>query len=429
MKNTFYISAPVDTYSGYGARSRDFVKALIESDKYKVKILSQRWGDTRKGFIEDNKEWSFLQEYLIPSVDVKPDIWCQVTVPNEFQPVGKYNIGLTAGIETTVCAPQWIEGCNRMDLILTSSKHSKHVFETTQYDAQDPQSKNKYKLKLTTPVEVLFEGANLDVYKPIKEFTNKELYNYLNDIPEKFAYLFVGHWLQGELGHDRKNVGLLIKAFYEVFKNKGNAPALILKTSCGKGSIMDRTEVLKRINIIRKSIPSSKLPKVYLLHGDFSDAEINELYRHPKVKAMVCPTKGEGFGRPLLEFALTGKPTICSGWSGPADFLDPKLTPIMGGKLNNIHSSAQQKDMLVEGSQWFDVDHGHLGHFLNDVKKNYKTWVPKSKTLSGRLKKKFSFEAMKNLLLEILDDKVDVPTQVELKIPKLNSTPKLPVIQ
>ncbi len=55
----------------------------------------------------------------------------------------------------------------------------------------------------------------------------------------------MGHWLQGSLGHDRKNVGLLVKAFYEVFKNKSNAPALILKSSCGKGSIMDKREILK----------------------------------------------------------------------------------------------------------------------------------------------------------------------------------------
>ena len=38
MKNTFVISAPIETYSGYGARSRDFIKSLIESDKYEIKI-------------------------------------------------------------------------------------------------------------------------------------------------------------------------------------------------------------------------------------------------------------------------------------------------------------------------------------------------------------------------------------------------------
>ena len=41
----------------------------------------------------------------------------QITVPNEFTPVGIYNIGVTAGIESTICAPEWIEGVNRMNLI------------------------------------------------------------------------------------------------------------------------------------------------------------------------------------------------------------------------------------------------------------------------------------------------------------------------
>ena len=134
MKNTFIVSCPIDTYSGYGARARDYVKAIIESDKYEVKILSQRWGNTQRNFIKDNeKKWGFLAKHIIPQLTEKPDYWCQITVPNEFQAVGKYNIGLTAGIETTICDGSWIEGCNRTDLILTSSNHSKRVFESCEF--------------------------------------------------------------------------------------------------------------------------------------------------------------------------------------------------------------------------------------------------------------------------------------------------------
>ena len=82
-----------------------------------------------------------------------------------------------------------------------------------------------------------------------------------------------------------------------------------------------RYEMQKRIQAIRKSVPSNSLPNVYLLHGEFNDSEINELYNHPKVKSMVSLTKGEGFGRPLLEFSLTNKPVIASNWSGQTDFL------------------------------------------------------------------------------------------------------------
>ena len=128
MKNTFVISCPIDTYSGYGARSRDFVKALIELDKFDIQILPQRWGKCAEGFLSDNTEWAFLEKYIIPQIMAKPDYWCQITVPNEFNPIGSYNIGLTAGMETTIVDGSWIEGCNRMDLILTSSNHSKKVF-------------------------------------------------------------------------------------------------------------------------------------------------------------------------------------------------------------------------------------------------------------------------------------------------------------
>ena len=148
----------------------------------------------------------------------------------------------------------------------------------------------EFTLKLEKPIKVLIEGANLDVYKPLKkssEFDNRDLYNDIKEIKEDFAYLFVGHWMQGELGEDRKNVGLLIKAFYEVFKNRNKVPALILKTSQSGASYMDRREIQKRIDVLRKTVPARKLPNIYLLHGEFTDKEMSELYNNPKVKAMV----------------------------------------------------------------------------------------------------------------------------------------------
>jgi glycosyltransferase involved in cell wall biosynthesis len=424
-KNTFFVSCPIDTYSGYGARSRDFVKALIELNEYEVRILPQRWGMTPFGFIEDHiEEWGFLKNHIVPQLTEQPDIWCQITVPNEFQPIGKYNIGLTAGIETTVCAPQWIEGCNRMNLILTSSTHSQTIFKNTNYQINNKQTNQiQGELKLDKPIEVLIEGANLEIYKPleVKEFTSKNLIKDLDSIKESFAYLFVGHWMQGDLGEDRKNVGLLVKAFYEIFKNKSKMPALILKTSIVGASYMDRREIQNRIDAIRKSVPGGKLPSIYLLHGEFTDKEMNELYNHSKIKAMVSLTKGEGFGRPLLEFSLTNKPIIASGWSGHLDFLNPEFTALLGGKLTQIHPSAQVKDMLIENSQWFSADHGHIGHFMNDVFENYKEWQVKGKRQGFYSRTNFSFEKMKEQLKDILTKNLpELPKQVKLKLPKLN---------
>jgi len=125
MKPLVVVSCPIETMSGYGARSRDIVKALLKYDKYDVKVISQRWGNTSWNALDPNNEEdkkllnTIWKQSQLPQ---QPDVWIQITVPNEFQPVGKYNIGITAGIETTVCDAGWIDGVNRMDLTLVSSK-------------------------------------------------------------------------------------------------------------------------------------------------------------------------------------------------------------------------------------------------------------------------------------------------------------------
>lgn len=418
-KPTLVISCPIDTYSGYGARARDVVRALIQLDKYDVSILGQRWGNTRFGYLEDHNEHD-IKSRIISQVTSKPDIWIQVSVPNEFQKVGTFNIGITAGIETTLCDPSWIEGINRMDLLLVSSNHSKNVFTQTKYDIQHKQTNQKSgELVATVPIEVLFEGGDVDKYFP-KNSSSIDL----SSIKESFLFLFVGHWLQGEIGEDRKNVGWMIKAFCETFKNKMNAPALLLKAQSAGSSIMDRERILDRIEDIRKSV-KGKCPNVYLMHGEVSDSEMNDLYNHPKVKSMISFTKGEGFGRPLLEFSFVKKPIIASGWSGHMDFLDKDLTYVIGGELKKVHKSAVQKNVIVEDSSWFNPNEQEAAKAIKMIHKHYKATLINAKKQGTNNRKHFSLEAMKNLLGEILDKSLpDFPKQIALTLPKLN-LPKL----
>lgn len=430
MKPLYVISCPIDTYSGYGSRARDLVKAIIELDKYDVKILPQRWGNTPWGFIEDFKEeWGFLKEHILTSTQLprQPEIWSQLTVPNEFQPVGKYNIGLTAGVETTVCAPEWIEGLNRMDVTFVSSTFSKEALEKSNFEERDKKTNQLIRtIKLEKPLEVLFEGADITKYLPLE---SKEVVDIdLSKVKEEFAYLFVGHWLQGDIGEDRKNVGLLIKAFYETFKNRAKKPALILKTSMGGTSYMDREEMLKRIAAIRKTVNSTNVPNVYLLHGEFSDGEINQLYNHPKVKAMVNLTKGEGFGRPLLEFSLVKKPILVSDWSGHLDYLDSEFVTLIPGELKPVHPSAYVPGIILEGAQWFSPDPGMLGARMRDVFENYKKYTDGAKRQAYRSKTEFSYDKMKEQLDTLLTKLIpEFPKEVKLQLPQLKKMelPKL----
>jgi len=421
MKPLLVISCPVETMSGYGARSRDVVRAILKYDKYDVRILSQRWGNTAYNALdlndpEDKKLYDLIwREQQLPK---QPDVWIQITIPNEFQAVGKYNIGITAGIETTVCDPSWIDGLNRMDLNLVSSNHTKKVFEESSFEKRDQKTNQTLGIiKLEKPVEVLFEGVDLNTYFaiPDTELEETELVLSLDEIKEDFCFLFVGHWLQGQIGEDRKNVGYMIKSFLEVFKNKKKKPALLLKTSSANNSILDRDDVLKKIDAIKNTVKGD-LPNIYLLHGDLEDKDMNDLYNHDKVKTMISLTKGEGFGRPLLEFSLTKKPIIASNWSGHLDFLNPEFNTLIGGGLTNVHSSAMVKNIILSEAQWFTPNDANVADALINNYNNYDKYVELAKRQAHYAKTNFSFDKMAEML-DVIFDKI--PKQVEIKLPKL----------
>ncbi len=417
MKPTLVFQAPIATRSGYGDHARDLLHSLYKLDKFNIKVISTRWGQTPMDALNYDKPFhKWIIENIIPQVTEKPDIYIQVTVPNEFQSLGYYNIGITAAIETTACALDWIHGCNRMDLIIVPSEHSKLSLVGTIYNEQDKRNGALIaQHKIQKPVEVLFEGFDEN------DFGTDEIayVEELDSIKEDFAFLFVGHWLKGDLGEDRKNVGMMIKTFAMAFKDEKKKPALVLKTSSAGFSVMDRENTIRKIkDVLGKDY--GKVP-VYLLHGDLTPAQMNGLYEHQKVKAMLNFTKGEGFGRPLLEFSLTGKPVIVSNWSGHLDFLKSGAV-LLEGELKDVHESAADQFLLKE-SKWFNVNISKALIKIKDVYKNYDKYKVESFQLGKQNKQNFGLEKMTKLFDGILNQygiysKIQ-PKHQPLQLPKL----------
>ena len=419
MKPVCIVSCPIDTFSGYGARSRDFVKGLIESkgEEWDIKILPQRWGECPWNFLPQDDP---LRQRFVDGVKEQPAIWMQITVPNEFQPVGQFNVGISAGIETTIFPAEFLTGMNRMNLNLVSSKHSKDVALATNFNQQNKQGQITGQLKLEKPIEVLFEGLDLDKY--YKNPQNSEL---LKNVKEDFCFLFTGHWLPGNFGEDRKNTGLLIKTFLETFKGPGRKkPALVLKTNSVNYSLLDREEILKKINRIKNKI-SGTLPNIYLVHGELTDDEMNQLNNDNKVKAFVSFTKGEGYGRPLAEAAITGKPTIVSNWSGHVDFIHPDYNVLIGGELKNVHQTAANQ-FLLKNSQWFNINTDIASRAMKDVFKHYKKYWENSRKQTQYIKDNWAFDKMTETLDSYLETYTpEIATQIQLKMPEIKKI-KLP---
>ena len=421
-------TAPVGTRSGYGAHSRDIARSLIAMDRFDVKIFPVRWGSTPQNALneEDQNDKEIIKRLLVnPQMERQPDIHIHCVIPNEFMTIGKYNIGITAGIETTACPQVWLDGMNRMDLNIVPSNFTKEVFENCVYDRIDNNTKQVLgSIKNEKPIEVLFEGADTTIYKKPKQIS-KELKKEFKNIPESFLFLYVGHWLSGSIGNDRKDTGMLVKVFLETFKNHKKKPALLMKTNSADFSVLDREDMVKRIRDIKNSIKGDDLPNIYLLHGDLTDEEMNELYHHPRVKAHTSLTHGEGFGRPLLEASLSEKPVIASNWSGHRDFLPEDKAIMLPGNLTKVPPEAFPENIYVEGSQWFSVNYPVASNTMKDVYENYKKYVPIAKKLSFQNRNKFSLNAMTKEFEKILDKYLpEFQEQVSLKLPKLKSANK-----
>jgi len=416
------VTAPVATRSGYGAHSRDIVRALIKLDRYDVKVWNVRWGNTPMNALnkDDSNDKMIIDRLLTnPSLANQPELHIHITIPAEFSALAKYNIGITAGLEMTVCPPSWIEGMNKMNMNIVPTKFVKECMTTVKFDKLEEKTDKKLgEISNQKPIEVLFEGTDTNIFKKTNEFS-KQLVDEMKNVEETFNFLYVGHWLQGDLGKDRKDTGMMLKVFLETFKNMKRRPGLIMKTSGATFSVLDRELMLEKIESIKKTIEGN-LPNIYLLHGDFEDTEMNELYNHPKVKAHINLTHGEGFGRPLLEASISQKPVIAPNWSGHIDFLHKDLALLLGGALQNVERGSVPDDYMVDGTQWFTVNYQQASAVMKDVYKSYKKYTLNAKKLGIINKSKFSLDAMTRDLGKILDKYVpEFPKEVKLELPKL----------
>jgi hypothetical protein len=427
------IQCPAYNRSGYGDLSTDIAKSILRYDKYDLIINPMKWGGCPPKTIEDatatEEDKALLSKFIKQPLTRQPDLFIQISIPSEFQPVGKYNIGITAGIEVDKPSGEFVEGMNRMNLGIVTSTFVKKTFEDVNYTKQHQDGRQE-PFKCTKPIETCFWGANTNIYKKSDEKV-QSVEDILSKIPETFAFLFVGQWTHGGLYNDRKDIGNLIKTFCNAFKDKDKdkQPCLILKTSGINFSVSDRNDILKKIKEVRSSV-NGKCPNVYLIHGELNDYEMNALFNHSKIKAHVSFTHGEGFGHPLLLASLSGKPVLASDWSGHLDFLNKDYAMLLDGDIKPIDPSSVNQWLIKEGN-WFYVNYIKAEEKMRNLFSYYGgKFLEKSEALSNENKEKFNLQSMDTRLHEILnkyvpefafEQKIILPKLKKIELPKLKN--------
>ena len=384
------LKEPLLTQSGYGHHGRTVLRSLMtRQDIFDIYIQPIVWGQT-SWMCEASEERQWIDDVIQrTAVYITQggtfDMSIQVTIANEWENLAPINIGVTAGIETTQVAPEWIERGNMMDKIITISSHSQKTYRDISYQAVHNQTGEKTDFKLTTPIEY--------VNYPVNGVEPEKIDL---DLKTKFNFLTVAQI------SPRKNLAQTISCFVDKFRDNPDV-GLVIKTNVAKNSLIDRNTTVSNLRNLLASFGERKC-KIYLLHGRLKDSEMAGLYTHPKIKAIVSTTHGEGFGLPLFEAASHGLPVIATDWSGHLDFLympvkqkngTEKLKHMFGRityTLQQIGEDAVWNGVLHKDSKWAYPEEGSIKTNLEEVYKDYGRFSKRAKQLQKWINKEFTPE-------------------------------------
>lgn len=404
------LEAPILTKSGYGEHARLIYRTLKQDKGLDIYINPLAWGTTSwkipdKDILDATKKYANYN-HMYSSKGETPhfDIQIRVGIPNEFEKKAPFSICVTAGIESDRVSPNWIIKTHQgIDKLIVPSEHAKRGFVNTNYEVVNNANGTKTMLGCNSPIDV--------VPYPIKAPSGAPL-----DLEFSTGFNFLSIALLGP----RKNIEFMLKGFVETFRDNDNI-GLILKTAKSRSSKMDRIETKSRIENYIKSLGEKKC-KIYLLHGDLTEAEIHSLYTHSKVKAYVSTTHGEGYGLPVFEAAYSGLPVIATDWSGHLDFLsgnlkgkNKKLFARIDYDLKEVQKEAVWKDILTEESKWAYPKQTSYKAQLEKVHANYGMYKKWANILKSEIEENFSEEAVMSQMRSalMLKDSEDTVNEID----------------
>jgi glycosyltransferase involved in cell wall biosynthesis len=368
------IRAPLLSQSGYGVHSRQIAKYLLNREDFVTASQIVNWGNT-PWILNHDAEDGLIGRIFESSITKRTnfDVSFQVQLPNEWDiKLAKFNVGVTALVETDKCNPAWIEKINNMDLVIVPSKFIKKTI----YDTG---------VEVTTKVVVIGESYHESIDKEISDID-------LN-IDTKFNFLVFGQFTGSLPQTDRKNLFNTIKWLCEEFKDNKDV-GIVFKTNSSRATKIDKGITTSLVQRLISEVRQGQYPKIHLLHGNMSPEEVASLYKHKNINALISATRGEGFGLPLLEAASSALPIIATNWSGHLDFLNLGSFIKLDYELKEIDKRKIDNNIFVPGLKWAEVNEEDFKKKVKNFYKNRKGIQSKSNKLAEKIKQNYSFDAI-----------------------------------
>lgn len=354
------LKGPLLSNSGYGVHSRQVFEFLNSRKDIDLKCDITPWGNT-SWRLNQYKDKSYknipiiLEKYMLEKdiSNYKFDESYQVCFPSEWRRISEFDVGITAGIETTICCSNWLHDINLMNKIIVPSEFTKKVFMN---------SSNYYNIELSTEIIVIPEyyHEEFDVKDNINTFN-------LDMIKTKKNVLISGQLTSLKEKLDRKNIFKTIEIVAREVSSF-NDVGLIIKTNLGKNSRKDfmrlKTVMNKYYKELKKELGSC-LPEIYLIHGDMSPFELKSLYESEKVSCFISCTRGEGFGLQFLESAICNLPIIATNWSAYTEFLDFFLK--VDCDITEVDVEKIDNQLFVLNSKWAEFNEYSLKEKIREV--------------------------------------------------------------